>query len=122
MSARSGFRRYGATPREKDIELLGDRIMATLGFTVWKLSQPRKTMQTPGWPDRFYTHPTKRLAVFWEAKAPGGKQRTAQRAFQADVTACGINYVCGTTDVLVAWCEQHGLCRALASGGIEVAR
>ncbi len=113
-----GSRKYGLLPRptEKQEERIGDRLMATLGFTVWNLSQPRKTMQTPGWPDRLYTHPIKRLAVFWEAKRPGGKQRDGQKLFQAEATACGMNYVCGPSEVLTAWCESKGLCRALANG------
>lgn len=109
-------------PSEKDVERLGDKLMALLGFTAWRYSQARATQQSPGIPDRFYTHPTRGLHVFWEAKRPGGKQRTSQRTFQAEVTACGLNYVCGTDDVLLAWCEAQGLCRSLASGALTINR
>lgn len=107
-------RAYGAKSlrwnvTEKDVELAGDRLMATLGFTIWKLSQPRATMQTSGWPDRFYVHRDKRVAVFWEAKRPGGKQRESQRVFEADVSSCGFEYVWGTSDALVTWAKAKGL-------------
>lgn len=115
-----------ANPRrsfpEKREEFAAQRLMATLGFTSWRLSQARATRQTPGWPDLFFTHPAKRLAVFYEAKAPKGKQSTAQREFQSHVIAAGMEYVVGTHDVLVAWAEAKGLCRALASGGLERTR
>jgi hypothetical protein len=119
----SGIRRYGAfRPTEKDEESAGDRLMAALGFDRWALSQPRHTMQTPGWPDRFYTHEQRQLAVFWEAKRPGGKQRPPQRQFQAAVTACGIPYLCGPCDVLTDWCQAKGLVRVLPNGGLEIVR
>lgn len=108
------------TPSEKDVERLGDKIMAMLGFTAWRYSQARATQQSPGIPDRFYTHPTRGLHVFWEAKRPGGKQRPAQRVFQTAVTLCGLQYVCGTDDALIAWCEGQGLCRVQGCGAIEI--
>jgi hypothetical protein len=110
------FRKWGSTPvrTEKSEEHVGDRLMEALGFTVWRMSQPRATKQSAGLPDRFYTHPAKGIAVFWEAKRPGGKQREAQKAFQSDVEACRIAYVVGPSDVLLAWCVAKNLCTASA--------
>lgn len=94
---------------EKDVEAAGDRLMTTLGFTVWRLSQPRATMQSSGLSDRIYTHRAKGLVVFWEAKRPGAKQRKAQVEFEQDLRAAGIDYVWGTSDVLIAWAKAKGL-------------
>lgn len=114
--------RRATTPTEKQVEASGRRIMSVLGFTCWHLSQARPTAQSPGWPDMLFTHPDKRLAVYWEAKRPGGAQSDAQRVFQKHVTAAGHEYVCGTENALAVWAEAKGLCRLLPGGGIEVIR
>jgi len=94
---------------EKRVEHLGDKVMTAVGFEIVRLSMPRNTMQTPGLPDRRYYHPTRRLAVWWEAKREGGKQSMVQQDFQAMVENCGEEYVVGTDDVLVAWLRLKGL-------------
>lgn len=100
---------------EKQEERAGDKLMAALGFTAIRFSQPRNTMQTLGIPDRRYYRPDPAydvrfaLAVWWEAKREGGKQSEAQKAFQALVESCGEEYVVGPLSALVAWCEREGL-------------
>lgn len=93
-----------------------------LGFDYWSLSQARATRQTAGWPDCFFTHPAKRLAVWYEAKAPNGKQSDAQKEFQRHVTQCGYEYVVGTASELYLWAEAKHLVRILPSGGMEIIR
>jgi hypothetical protein len=97
-------------PLEKHVEAIGRRMMTLLGFQTWHLSQARATNQTPGWPDMLFTHRERGLAVWWEAKRPGGKQSPAQREFELSVTACGQHYVCGTDDDLKAWCIAQRVC------------
>lgn len=87
---------------EKQVEHAGDRLMALHGFTAVRFSQARATQQTPGIPDRRYYHGAWGVALWWEAKRPGGKQRLAQRQFQVLVEACGEHYVVGDLDALVA--------------------
>jgi hypothetical protein len=96
---------------EKRVEHLGDKVMASVGFEIVRFSQPRNTMQTQGIPDRRYYHPTKKLALWWEAKKEGGKQSLAQQDFQSMVQNVGEAYVCGTDDALVAWLRSNGLVR-----------
>ncbi len=92
-------------PTEKEVEHAGDKMMTLLGFEVIRFSQPRKTMQTRGIPDRRYYHRELRLTVWWEAKAPKGKQSPDQKKFQELVERCGEEYVLGTTDPLADWCK-----------------
>lgn len=109
MTRSVGSRSVRWNVTEKDVEQAGDRLMTMLGFSVYRLSQPRATMQTSGLSDRIFTHRAKGLALFWEAKRPGAKQRKAQVEFEADLKAAGIEYVWGTSDVLVEWCRGRGL-------------
>ena len=85
------------------------RLMSALGFTCWHLSQNRASRQTPGWPDMLFTCPAKRLSVYYEAKSAKGKQSDAQKAFQADIVACGHEYIVGTWTAMHVWCVGKGL-------------
>lgn len=123
----SGARRVIRNPRrtapEKHEERYARRLMEdVLGFACWHLSQSRATRQTPGWPDAFFTHPELKLAVWYEAKAPQGKQSNAQREFQRNVTMCGYDYVSGTAEAMTEWAVSKGLVRRTAGGGLEVVR
>lgn len=92
---------------EKAIELAADKQFAALGFEVVKFSHPGRTKQTPGIPDRRYYHRARRLALWWEAKSPTGRQRPEQRHFQEMVEACGELYVLGTDRDLFTWLVEH---------------
>jgi hypothetical protein len=110
------------TAPEKIEERKARQLMETaLGFTCWHLSQARATRQTPGWPDCFFTHPEKRLAVWYEAKAPKGKQSDAQKEFQRHVSLVGYDYVVGPAEVLTEWAIAKGLVKR-ARIGLEVVR
>ncbi len=104
------------TRSEKQVEAMGDAVMETMGFWPIRFSQPRATMQTPGWPDRLYIDPTRKLAVLWEAKAVGGTQSHHQLAMQRLVESVGWSYVVGTDDVLVQWLVDHRLAERLPNG------
>jgi hypothetical protein len=98
---------------EKEIERRGDELMLSLGFEVVKFSQPRATKQTPGIADRrYYRRPRAgggAVALWWEAKSEGGKQRPDQRVFQELVEACGEVYVVGGLGILKAWLFTNGV-------------
>lgn len=92
---------------EKEIEDQGDKVMRALGFEVVRFSHPGRTKQTPGIPDRRYYSRRRRLAFWWEAKAPDGEQRPDQRVFQEMCEACGEPYVLGGLGDLKAWLTAH---------------
>lgn len=79
-----------------------DSLMAQLGWTAIRFSQARATRQTLGIPDRRYYHRGRGVALWFECKKPGGKQRPAQRVFQLLAEACGETYVLGGLDELRA--------------------
>lgn len=111
------------TAPEKAEERMASKLMCdALGFTRWNLQQSRATKQTPGWPDVLYTHQQRGLAVFYEAKAPKGKQSPAQREFQSHVTAAGMAYVVGTHEAMTVWAVARGLVKVTTFGTIEVLR
>lgn len=89
-----------------------------LEFSCWHLSQARASMQTVGWPDMRFVDRARGIAVWWEAKAPGGKQSAAQHQFQLDVEACGEAYVLGPYQVLEDWAVAHGLVERLPNGNL----
>lgn len=97
--------------REKTIEFEGDKQLRALGFEVVKFSHPGRTKQTPGIPDRRYYHRGRRLAFWWEAKAPDGRQRPDQKLFQEMCDAVGDPYVLGTDRDLFDWLVAHGAVR-----------
>jgi hypothetical protein len=107
--------------KEKDVEARCDRIMAALGYTAIRFSQPRNTMQTPGIPDRrYYPLAWRGWPAFWfECKRPGGKQSPHQRTFQALVQSCGEDYVMGGEDELLEYLKSRGVIRDFTPvGGI----
>lgn len=91
------------TRSEKQVEAAGDRAMAKLGFSIWRFSQARATMQSPGIPDRRYVNTVWGVAFWWEAKREGGKQSPHQRAFELECNSVGEHYVCGTDYTLVGF-------------------
>lgn len=111
--------------REKDIENAGDRLMAALGFTIWRLSQARPTRQSLGLPDRKYCDRERGVACWWEAKRETGRghgQSPAQRDFQLDVEACGEFYVVGALDALEGWCIAQRIATRLPCGALNGVR
>lgn len=64
---------------EKAIQREIKDALEVLGFFVSDFSQPRATLQTPGIPDLFATHPRWRLTLWIEVKRPGARATPAQR-------------------------------------------
>ena len=82
-------------PTEKEIQAQGVALYRRAGCTVVHLSQPRRTMQTPGIPDTKVYAPQCSQAWWHEWKGPRGKQSEAQRAFQVRAVRCGERYILG---------------------------
>lgn len=116
----SRYGHYGKrrVPSEKAEQALGERIMASFGFTIWRLSQARATMQTPGFPDVFFTAPGHLVA--WEAKRVGGVQRPAQKVFQAAWGAAlpgqYFTYLLGPSGVVEDWLVEQGYAKRMGAG------
>ena len=89
------------TRSEKEVEWAVIGRLKELGFKVWKLSQPRATMQTEGIADLFVTG--RGLCAWVEVKRWDGEQSEAQMAFEAAVTANGGLYILARSeaDVMV---------------------
>jgi hypothetical protein len=110
------------SPEKEQVRTARKFMVTSLSFDYWSLQQARATNQTPGWPDCLFTHPEKRLAVWYEAKAPNGRQSDAQKLFQRHVTSCGHEYVVGVASELYLWAESKKLVRILPSGAMEILR
>ncbi len=105
---------------EKAIEHEADKQLRALGFEVVKFSHPGRTKQTPGIADRRYYHRSRRLAFWWEAKSPTGRQRPDQKLFQEMCDAVGDLYVLGTDQDLFTWLVARGIA-AHVEGGLLIA-
>lgn len=106
---------------ERTIQAQGVALLRSLGAAVWVLGTTRRrtdyggTMQTPGWPDvkAFLPARTGRaaLALWWEAKAPGGRLRNEQAIFALHCATCGERHVTGDLDALIAALIDWGVLR-----------
>jgi hypothetical protein len=105
---------------EKEIEHACDKLVLAIGGKVVKFSHPGKTKQTPGIADRLYGFPWLRLAVWWECKAPAGKQRPDQKLFQEDVTSCGQEYALGGLGDLKQWLVARGVVAGFHADGTPI--
>jgi hypothetical protein len=88
------------TPRrpripEKVVEVAVIRAFTAFGCHVYKLSQPRHTMQTPGLPDLYVLAPKVHRAFWFEVKAAGGTLRESQHAFKCAAEACDVTVIVG---------------------------
>jgi hypothetical protein len=106
-------------PLEKDVQQAIKVMYATVGCSVYNLSQPRKTMQTPGLPDLLIFHEGKRAFWLHEVKRPGGQLRPAQVVFQKLCEWCGIAYLVGGTEAAIEHLERLNIARR---AGITIRR
>lgn len=91
------------TLTEKQEEFFCDRAARMMGFTVVKFSQPRRTMQTRGIPDRLYLHTGRGVAVWAEIKSEKGKLSAHQQQLHAAMRAAGQDVVVGTANFVGAY-------------------
>jgi hypothetical protein len=113
MSSRIPTKRRPRRHPERDEENAVDRLMAALGFTVVRFSQPKAHMQTLGWPDRAYFG--KNVSLFWEAKALGGKRSFWQIAMSIVLTDAGLQYVTGQREHVEDWLVVHGYLQRISA-------
>ncbi len=87
---------------EDVIQEAGRKALELLGFTVYSISQPRATMQTPGIADTYVAGHGRTTWAEW--KRPGKKQSPDQLLFEEVVTANGAEYHVWThEDEAIAW-------------------
>lgn len=100
----------GVALREKDVEAEIDRALQQLGFRVTRLSQARRTNQTPGVPDRYAQHERWGMRVWVEVKAGDNGPSRHQVAWHAAERAAG-------GMVVIAWsvADLHRELRALGA-------
>ncbi len=98
--------------REKDVEQDIDSELIRLGFDVTRFSQPRKTMQTEGIPDRYACHVARKIRLWIEVKQPGGGVSPDQKRWHRTERSSG-------GDIIVVWSIQD-LHDELRARGIEI--
>src|SRR5213594_3167441 len=79
--------------RESDVQLSVRRLLESVGYHCYALSQGRATRQSAGLPDLYGLHPTKG-AVWVECKRPGGTLSEAQILFADRCAQSGVGYLC----------------------------
>lgn len=84
-------------PLEKVIEKQVKGIYLQFGCSVYKFSQPRPSMQTPGIPDLLVFHEPSKTFFFHEVKVKERSygQTVHQRLFQHRLELCGGTYILG---------------------------
>jgi hypothetical protein len=90
------LRRSDAAEKAEQREVI--RLYRAFGCVVRSLSQPRATMQSPGFPDLWVVHLRARRAWWHETKRQGWTDadvRPDQRVFREDCLACGVGHVIG---------------------------
>jgi len=98
------------TPLEKSVQREVVTFFEGLGCRVYRLSQPRRTMQTPGLPDLWAFCPRKRLGFWWETKrVDGGTRRPEQERFAELCTLSGVPYGYGAMASARAFAKALGL-------------
>lgn len=94
---------------ERDVQESIKLVLEMLGFMVSDLSQPRASMQTPGLPDLFATHPDWQLSLWCEVKRPGGKASAAQREWHRTAKEAGnLVLVAESAADVVSYLREHG--------------
>lgn len=105
----------GASTTEKAEYEACVRLLRLSGCEVFRLVQPRRTMQTPGIPDAWIFGPGK-LYAWFECKKPGGRVRPEQRKFRAQCEARGIEHVLGGLREIERLLLRWELAKVEASG------
>lgn len=92
---------------EKDEQHAITKMARALGFTVYNLSQARKSKQTPGLPDLWMMRSM--FGMWWETKRQvGGELSPAQVAFREQCVAANVHHGAGDRFAFAAFLTQHG--------------
>lgn len=127
VTAKAAYR----APRvpEKAVQAHIVQLLRSIGGQVYTMGTTRRrgdfagTMQTPGIPDvmaflpdrdsPFPAAPTqRRVFLFVEVKARGGRMRPEQIAFREWCIAAGVVHIVGDLDDVIAWLVEHGHVKA----------
>lgn len=100
--------RYRGDP-ESGIQARVVKLFRLAGCKVYPTSQYRVSRQAVGMADLFVVHPGKRVAFWWECKAPSGKLSNAQWDFCQVVRAVGVEYEFGGYEEAVHYLECLGV-------------
>lgn len=107
---------------EKEIQAEVMDLLRAYGFTVFNLSQPRATKQTPGIGDVYAVNPWRRRVLWFETKTPEGKQSPDQIEFQVlhlQLESSTISYVAGGVLAAEEYLIAIGAAERTSTGGIE---
>lgn len=107
---------------EKEIQAEVMDLLRAYGFTVFNLSQPRATKQTPGIGDVYAVNPWRRRVLWFETKTPDGRQSPDQVEFQVlhvQLESSTITYVPGGVLAAEEYLIAIGAAERTSTGGIE---
>lgn len=107
---------------EKEIQAEVMDLLRAYGFTVYNLSQPRATKQTPGIGDVYAVNPWRRRVLWFETKTPDGRQSPDQVEFQVlhvQLESSSISYVPGGVLAAEEYLIAIGAAERTSTGGIE---
>jgi hypothetical protein len=99
----------GAAPSEKAWEGGCIDLFRAAGGTVYKLSQPRRTMQSEGLPDLYVLFPRRGLGFWFEVKRPGAELRPAQQQFRELALRSGERHFWGALAAARAALQDLGI-------------
>ena len=92
---------------EKAVQARVRRLYMEMGADVFSTSSVRRSRIARGMADLYVLHP--KFALWFETKAPKGKQSPAQVAFQHSCERAGVTYLCGGLDVALNHLRKLGV-------------
>lgn len=95
--------------RESQVQARVTDLFRSVGAFVYSTSQNRPSRVAVGLPDLIVLLPRGLGVVFFETKAPKGKQSDSQVLFEARCAQSGTPYVCGGLEEARAALELAGL-------------
>lgn len=85
------------------------KMARAIGMHVYNLSQARASKQTPGLPDLWITHESRRFAGWWETKRQvGGERSGPQIEFASECFAATVPYGFGDRYHFASWLRTNG--------------
>jgi hypothetical protein len=95
-------------PFERQEQARCVKLLRTIGFTVWDLSQYRRANQTPGLPDLMAKHEGRGFAFTFEVKGQEGRLSKHQETFARLAARCGERHLIGGYDTLMTYLTREG--------------
>lgn len=95
-------------PFERQEQARCVKLLRTIGFTVWDLSQYRRANQTPGLPDLMAKHEGRGFAFTLECKGQEGRVSPAQKEYARLAERCGERHLIGGYETLMTYLTHEG--------------